>query len=142
MNLGSMEASSLAAKRVANLQRGNPHWVRGVSQNPGGIPKGGTFVQRYERRLAAYIADLGHEPDGMELELLQQAATMAARADDLRRRMSRGKKISDEDLSRYSNGAARILLRLRGKKDRREPLQESLKEYAARVAREKRGDTA
>ena len=67
---------------------------------------------------------------------------MAARADDLRRRMSRGKKISDEDLSRYSNGAARILLRLRGKKDRREPLQESLKEYAARVAREKRGDTA
>jgi hypothetical protein len=120
MNLGSIEASSRTSKLAGNLQRGNPKWVKGVSQNPGGIPKGGTFTQRYERKLASYVADLGRDPDAMELELLQQAATMATRAADLRRRMSRGKPINDEDLSRYSNGAARILLRLRVKRERDE----------------------
>jgi hypothetical protein len=113
MNLGSIEASSPTSKLAGNLQRGNPNWVKGVSQNPGGIPKRGTFIQRYERKLASFTEDLGHEPSGIELELLQQAATMATRVDDLRRRMSRGKPVSDEDLSRLLNGAARILLRLR-----------------------------
>jgi len=132
MNLGSMEASSLAAKRVANLQRGNPNWVKGVSANPGGVPKGGTFTQRYEAKLASFTEDLGHEPSGIELELLQQASLMATRADDLRRRMSRGKPVKDEDLSRLANGAARILLRLRVKRNESGQPQESLRDYAAR----------
>ncbi len=132
MNLGSIEASSPTSKLAGNLQRGNPNWVKGVSQNPGGIPKGGTFTQRYEAKLASFTEDLGHEPSGIELELLQQAALMATRADDLRRKMSRGKPVSDEDLSRLSNGAARILLRLRDTRNESGQPQESLRDYAAR----------
>jgi ribosomal protein L19E len=130
--------SVTAAHPVPHPSQAKPWlWPPGRSQNPGGVPKGGRFVDRYERKLASYVADLGYEPDAMDLELLQQAAMMATRADDLWRRMSRGKPINDEDLSRYSNGAARILLKLRGKKDRRDEPGESLQEYAARVTREK-----
>ncbi len=78
------------------------------------------------------LEDLGHEPSGIELELLQQASLMATRADDLRRRMSRGKPVKDEDLSRLANGAARILLRLRVKRNESGQPQESLRDYAAR----------
>ena len=115
---------------------------KGVSANPGGIPKGGTFNERCAAKVLAYTADLGGSPDSIERELIEQAALMATRAEDLRRARSRGKQIKDEDLSRYSNGAARILLRLRGKKDRRDEPSETLQEYAARVTREKTGGAA
>jgi hypothetical protein len=134
-----MSSGSVAAARpVPHPSQVKPWlWPPGRSANPGGIPAGGKFLARCEAKLAGFKADLGREPSAMELELLQQAATMATRADDLRRRMSRGKPIKDEDLSRFSNGAARILLRLRDKKDRRDEPSESLQEYAARVTREK-----
>jgi hypothetical protein len=116
-------------------------FLPGVSGNPDGKT---SFRSRYNAKVAAFTADLGHEPSAMELELIRQAALMSARAEELRRAAERGKLVKDEDLSRLSNGCARILLRLRDGRQGREQSEhrESLHEYAARVTREKRGDAA
>lgn len=57
-----------------HMQKGNPDWVKGVSQNPGGKPKNGTRRGKWLRDLESAIKAVEYE---MGIGLLTQAVRMA-----------------------------------------------------------------
>ncbi len=70
--------------------------------------------------VAELIADLGGNVGPIDRVLVEQAAWLLVQGEDHQRARNSGRPVSDEDMTRCANGAARILLRLRGKKDRRD----------------------
>jgi hypothetical protein len=109
-------------------------WPKGVSGNPSGPWSRKT---RHQRIVAELIKDLGGNVGSLDRHLVEQAAWLLVQGEDFQRSRNRGKDVPEEAMTRCANGAARILLRLRGKKDRHDEPGESLQEYAARVTREK-----
>lgn len=64
--------------------------------------------------MAALTADLGGNLGSIDRALVEQAAWFLVMADDLQRARNGNKKpVSDEEMTRAANGAARILMRLR-----------------------------
>jgi hypothetical protein len=136
MQQGGTELLSPKEKRLANLR---PPWPKGVSGNPVGKT---SRKSRHRKMVTELIEDLGGNVGPIDRVLVEQAAWLLVQGEDHQRARNSGRPVSDEDMTRCANGAARILLRLRGKKDRRDEPSETLQEYAARVTREKTGGAA
>ena len=73
--------------------------------------------------VAELIADLSGDIRPIDRILVEQAAWLLIQGEDHQRARNSGKPVSDEDMTRCANGAARILLKLRGnvRKNRGEP---------------------
>ena len=89
-------------------------WPKGVSGNPAGKLSRKT---RHRGIVAELTADLGANLGAVDRALVEQAAWLLVHADDLRRSH---KPVSNEDMTRAVNGAARILIRLRETRDHSE----------------------
>jgi hypothetical protein len=137
-----MEQRNTAESSIARQWPGTKNlrpWPKGVSGNPLGST---SRRARHKRIVAELIEDFGGNVGPLDRILIEQAGWLLVQGQDLQRRFAHGKLVSDEEMTRCANGAARILLRLRGKKDRRDEPSETLQEYAARVTREKTGGAA
>src|SRR6266566_516306 len=97
--------------------RGLRPWPKGVSGNPAGKQ---SRKSRHRKVVAELIDDLGGNVGPIDRILVEQAAWLLVQGEDHQRARNSGKPVSDEDMTRCANGAARILLRLRGKKDKRD----------------------
>src|SRR5881397_1787547 len=84
-------------------------WPKGVSGNPGGRVSRKT---RHRKMVEELVADLG-DVRPIDRILVEQAAWLLVQGEDHQRARNSGKPVSDEDMTRCANGAARILLRLR-----------------------------
>ncbi len=114
MHQGGTELLSPREQRLKNLR---PPWPKGTSGNPSGK---WSRKSRHRKMVAELIADLGGNVGPIDRVLVEQAAWLLVQGEDHQRARNSGRPVSDEDMTRCANGAARILLRLRGKKDRRD----------------------
>jgi hypothetical protein len=64
--------------------------------------------------VAELIAGLSGNIGPIDRILVEQAAWLLIQSEDHQRARNSGKPVSDEDMTRCANGAARILLKLRG----------------------------
>ena len=115
---------SEASQAADTVARPKHLWPPGVSGNPAGRVSRKT---RHRKMVEELIADLGGNVGPIDRILVEQAAWLLVQGEDHQRARNSGKPVSDEDMTRCANGAARILLRLRGKKDRRDESSELAK---------------
>ena len=117
MHQGGTEPLSPREQRLKNLC---PPWPPGVSGNPAGKK---SRKKRHSEMVAELIAGLGGNTGPIDRILVEQAAWLLIQGEDHQRARNSGKPVSDEDMTRCANGAARILLKLRGnvRKNRGEP---------------------
>ena len=128
MHQGSTELPSPREQRLKNLC---PPWPKGVSGNPAGKQ---SRKKRHSEMVAKLVADLGRNIGPIDRTLLEQAAWLLIQGEDLQRARNKGKPVSDEDMTRCANGAARILLKLRGNCARANPAFVPLRERLAAEA--------
>jgi hypothetical protein len=126
MQQGYTERPSPRERRLANLR---PPWPKGVSGNPNGRQ---SRKSRHRKMVEELVADLGGDVRPIDRILVEQAAWLLVQHEDHQRARNSGKPVSDEDMTRCANGAARILLRLRASV--RESTKPGLDEYLARQA--------
>jgi hypothetical protein len=115
MHQAGTEQLSPREKRLANLR---PPWPKGVTGNPAGRQ---SRKSRHRKMVEELIADLGGDVGPIDRILVEQAAWLLVQGEDHQRARNSGKPVSDEDMTRCANGAARILLRLRASRGRCEP---------------------
>jgi hypothetical protein len=84
--------------------------------------------------VAELIAGLGGNVGSIDRILVEQAAWLLIQGEDHQRARNSGKPVSDEDMTRCANGAARILLKLRGNCARANPAFVPLRERLAAEA--------
>jgi hypothetical protein len=108
-----MEQRNTAESPIARQWSGTKNlrpWPKGVSGNPLGST---SRRSRHKRIVAELIEDLGGNVGPLDRVLIEQAGWLLVQGQDLQRRFAHGKLVSDEEMTRCANGAARILLRLR-----------------------------
>jgi hypothetical protein len=110
MHQTGTELLSPSNKRLANLC---PPWPKGVSGNPAGRQ---SRKSRHRKMVAELIADLGGNVGPIDRILVEQAAWLLIQGENHQRARNSGKPVSDEDMTRCANSAARILLQLRKSK--------------------------
>ncbi len=130
MHQGGTELVSPREQRLKNLC---PPWPKGVSGNPAGKQ---SRKKRHRKMVAELIAGLGGNVGPIDCILVEQAAWLLIQGEDHQRARNTGKLVSDEDMTRCANGAARILLKLRAKHERAKPPGQALDEHLARLAME------
>ena len=86
-------------------------------------------AKRFKALIAAFAEDLGSgQLSHADQALVRQAAAMVVRAEQAQAAMLMGKAITDEDLVRLSNAAARILNMLGAQRIKRKPVHIPLRE--------------
>jgi hypothetical protein len=86
-------------------------------------------AKRFKALIAAFAEDLGSgQLSHADQALVRQAAAMVVRAEQTQAAMLMGKTITDEDLVRLSNAAARILNMLGAQRIKRKPVHIPLRE--------------
>ncbi len=115
MQEGGTELLSPSEKRLANLR---PPWPKGVSGNPAGRR---SRKSRHRQMVEELLADLGGDVGSLDRMLVEQAAWLLVQGEDLQRARNSNRPVSEEEITRCANVAARILLRLRGRRRRAEP---------------------
>jgi hypothetical protein len=108
MHRDSTELGSPRQQRLKNLC---PPWPKGVSGNPAGRQ---SRKSRHRKMVAELIAGLRDNVGPIDRALVEQAAWLLIQGEDHQRARNSGKPVSDEDMTRCANAAARILLKLRG----------------------------
>jgi hypothetical protein len=78
-----------------------------------------SFSGRLDELIAALTEDFGDDPGPVELALIESAATLTVRAEELQEHLRRGENVNDNTLVRVSNAAARSLDQLSEAKKRR-----------------------
>jgi hypothetical protein len=78
-----------------------------------------TFTSRLDELIEALVADFGADPSPTEMALIESAATLQVRAEELQEQLRRGKVVNDNTLVRVTNAAARNLDLLGEAKKRR-----------------------
>jgi hypothetical protein len=79
-------------------------------------------VRRFHRLVRAFAEDLGGgQLSHADTALIRNAAALTVRAEQAQAALFTGKAITDEDLVRLSNAAARILNMLRAQRIKRKP---------------------
>jgi hypothetical protein len=112
MHQGGTDQLAGKERRLVNLA---PPWPKGTSGNPAGRK---SRKSRHSEMVAALIADLGGNLGALDRILVERAAWLLVRSEDLQRLRNSNKPAPDEEMTRATNGAARILLRLRdGRRD-------------------------
>jgi hypothetical protein len=86
-------------------------------------------AKRFKALIAAFAEDLGSgQLSHADQALVRQAAAMVVRAEQTQAAMLMGKTITDEDLVRLTNAAARILNMLGAQRIKRKPVHIPLRE--------------
>jgi hypothetical protein len=94
-----------------------------------------SFAGRLDELIAALMDDFGADPGPAEMALLETAATLQVRAEELQEKLRRGEAVNDNVLVRVTNAAARNLDLLGEAKKRRrgasttDPFTVDLPEY-------------
>jgi hypothetical protein len=86
-------------------------------------------VRRFNRLVRAFTEDLGGgQLSHGDTALIRNAAALTVRAEQAQEAVFAGEKITDEDLVRLNNAAARILNMLRAQRVKRKPVHIPLRE--------------
>jgi hypothetical protein len=86
-------------------------------------------VRRFRRLVRAFADDLGGGPlSHADTALIRNAAALTVRAEQAQAALFTGKAITDEDLVRLCNAAARILNLLSAQRTKRKPAHIPLRE--------------
>jgi hypothetical protein len=103
---------------------------RGAVALPDADADGRTRVaRRFKALIAAFTEDLGgSQLSHADTALVRQAAAMVLRAEQAQAALLMGEAITDEDLVRLSNAAARILNMLGAQRVKRKPVHIPLRE--------------
>jgi hypothetical protein len=108
---------------------------------PGQKPDGrSSGARRYRAIVAAFTAEIGGNLTEAEQGLVNQAATLTLRAEQLAADVINGTPVDDDQLIRISGTAKRLLGAISAKAVDRKPAAQTLAEYMASKARAEQSD--